>query len=236
MHLSVLPKASGSAMPVAASAGQGATREVLLKVAEHLFSERGFEGTSVRDIVRAAGTNQGAINYHFGSKERLGVEVYARGLARVNRERIALLDALESAAGGKKLRLDQVVEAFIRPAMAAEKEEVSYSDDLMRLTCRCFQEPNPELKKFMEEQFTEVARRFHSVILKAVPDLSPGELFWRMNFLIGALHRGQEVWLQFDKMPCPQGIQPEKPDFEGLIQRLVAFVTAGLGAKFSKAV
>lgn len=213
---------------------QVATRDVILNAAEKLFSERGFEGTSSRDIIKAAGVNLGAINYYFGTKERLGVEVYARCLARVNSERMARLDALEEAAGGKKLRLDQLAEAFIRPAMADEKEQVRYSEDLMRLTCRCFQEPNPELKKFMEAQFAEVARRFHSAILKAVPDLSASELFWRMNFLVGALHRGQEVWLRFDQMPRPPGIQPVKPDFEGLIRQLVSFATAGLSAKFSK--
>lgn len=213
---------------------QLATREMILTAAARLFSDRGFEGTSVRDIIRAAGVNLGAINYYFGTKERLGVEVYARCLAQVNRERIAMLDALESSAAGRELKLDQVAEAFIRPAMADQKEHVRYSDDLMRLTSRCFQEPNPELKKFMEAQFAEVARRFHSAILKAVPHLSAGEVFWRMNFLIGALHRGQEVWLQFDQMPCPPGIQPVKPDFEGLIQRLISFATAGLSAKFPK--
>lgn len=224
--------ASSSAPSTGMTGGRhGATRDTILDAAEQLFSERGFEATSTRDIVKAAGVNLGAINYHFGTKERLGVEVYVRCLARVNRKRIARLDALEAAAGGRELSLDEVVEAFVRPAMTDEKETVSGDGDLMRLACRCFQEPNPELRKFIEEQFTEVALRFHSVILKAVPDLPAGELFWRMNFLIGALNRGQEMWLQFDRMPCPQGLDPVKPDFEGLIQRLVLFATAGLSAK-----
>ncbi len=209
-----------------------ATREMLLNAAERLFSERGFDVTSVRDITKAAGANLGAINYYFGTKERLGIEVYARCLAGVNKERIARLDALEAAAGGEGPRLDQVIEAFIRPAMADEKEQVPYRDDLMRLTCRCFQEANPELKKFIEEQFREAAARFHSAILRTVPDLPSGELFWRMNFLMGALHRGQEIWLRFDQMPRPQGIDPVKPDFDGLIKRLVSFATAGLSASF----
>lgn len=230
MHSPTFPPAASGDL----AGTQVATREMILNAAARLFSDRGFEGTSVRDIIKAAGVNLGAINYYFGTKERLGVEVYARCLAQVNRERIAMLDMLESSAAGGKLKLDEVAGAFIRPAMADEKEHVRYSDDLMRLTSRCFQEPNPELKKFIEAQFEEVARRFHSAILKAVPHLSAGELFWRMNFVVGALHRGQEVWLRFDQIPRPAGIKAVKPDFEGLIQRLISFVTGGLSAKFPR--
>lgn len=46
-------------------------REHLLLVAEELFSEKGFDGTSVRDIAQAADVNLAMINYYFGSKELL---------------------------------------------------------------------------------------------------------------------------------------------------------------------
>lgn len=46
-------------------------REQLLLVAEELFSEKGFDGTSVRDIAQAAAVNLAMINYYFGSKELL---------------------------------------------------------------------------------------------------------------------------------------------------------------------
>src|SRR6187402_2480935 len=80
-----------------------ATRETLLNAAEQLFSEQGIEGTSVRDITRAAGANLGAINYHFGSKDRLALEVFARCLKPLNCERMARLDALEAGPQGPRL-------------------------------------------------------------------------------------------------------------------------------------
>ena len=43
----------------------------LIEVAEHLFSVRGFDGTSVRDIAEEAGINTAMISYYFGSKEKL---------------------------------------------------------------------------------------------------------------------------------------------------------------------
>lgn len=47
------------------------TRDRILDAAGQMFAERGFEGTTVRDICQAAGANVAAVNYHFGDKERL---------------------------------------------------------------------------------------------------------------------------------------------------------------------
>src|ERR1700742_1828427 len=47
------------------------TKAALLEAAKKLVGERGFAGTSVRDLVAASGTNQAAVNYHFGSREEL---------------------------------------------------------------------------------------------------------------------------------------------------------------------
>ena len=41
------------------------TRGAIIKAALRLFAEKGFQGTSVRDIVVKARVNQAAINYHF---------------------------------------------------------------------------------------------------------------------------------------------------------------------------
>lgn len=43
----------------------------ILQVAEKLFAEEGFDGTSVRDIAKLAHINVAMISYYFGSKEKL---------------------------------------------------------------------------------------------------------------------------------------------------------------------
>ncbi len=45
-------------------------KQIILS-AERLFSEKGYEGTSVRDIADEAGVNLAMISYYFGSKEKL---------------------------------------------------------------------------------------------------------------------------------------------------------------------
>ena len=46
-------------------------RDHILTSAEKLFAEKGFDGTSVRDIAQLAGVNLAMISYYFGSKEKL---------------------------------------------------------------------------------------------------------------------------------------------------------------------
>ncbi len=46
-------------------------KEIIIESAIKLFSIKGFEGTSVREIATDAGVNLAMINYYFGSKEKL---------------------------------------------------------------------------------------------------------------------------------------------------------------------
>ncbi|SIO89976.1 TetR/AcrR family transcriptional regulator [Nocardiopsis sp. JB363] len=59
---------------------RGTVPERLLSAATRLFAERGFEGTSVQEVVAAAGVTKGAMYHYFGSKDDLLFEVYARVL------------------------------------------------------------------------------------------------------------------------------------------------------------
>lgn len=49
-------------------------RERLLETAGEIFAEKGFKGTTVREIIDRAGVNIAAVNYYFRDKERLYIE------------------------------------------------------------------------------------------------------------------------------------------------------------------
>ncbi len=53
------------------AANVAGTRERLLGIASGLFAERGYASASISGITRLAGANKAAVNYHFGSKEKL---------------------------------------------------------------------------------------------------------------------------------------------------------------------
>ena len=62
------------------------TRNLIIKAAVSLFAEKGFERSSVRDIVTKARVNQAAINYHFKGKDGLYFGSSQDRLRKANRE------------------------------------------------------------------------------------------------------------------------------------------------------
>ena len=56
-------------------------REELLRVSAKLFREKGFDGTTIRDISGAAGMHSGSPFYHFKTKQDILVAVMEQGLA-----------------------------------------------------------------------------------------------------------------------------------------------------------
>ena len=85
-----------------------ATRAALLEAARAAFGRAGFDGASVRAITTDAGTNLGAITYHFGSKRGLYESVLEAGL-RPLADRVRAATASEGSALERMLR---VVEAY----------------------------------------------------------------------------------------------------------------------------
>jgi len=69
-------------------------QDKLLDAAEALFCEKGFEGTSVRDLTTAAGCNVAAVNYHFGGKNKRYVEMFRRQMRRLLQRHGELIDTL----------------------------------------------------------------------------------------------------------------------------------------------
>jgi len=61
-------------------------KERILNEAEILFAQKGYHAVSVREITNAAQCNLAAVNYHFGNKENLYLEVFrARWVPRARR-------------------------------------------------------------------------------------------------------------------------------------------------------
>jgi len=80
------------------------TRRQLLEAAGGVFAEMGFREATVREICRRAGANIAAINYHFGDKERLYIEVLRYAHGKALEKYPPLLDVPADAPPEKKLR------------------------------------------------------------------------------------------------------------------------------------
>ncbi len=66
----------------------------IIESAQQLFSLKGFDGASVRDIAEAAGVNVAMISYYFGSKEKLLEAIFEVkiGKVRVRVEELLKMD------------------------------------------------------------------------------------------------------------------------------------------------
>ena len=73
------------------------TRGVILDVAQRLFSERGYDGTTIRDVATGANIDPALVIRYFGNKE----ELFAR--AAVIELSLPALDALEQPSLGEVL-------------------------------------------------------------------------------------------------------------------------------------
>lgn len=90
------------------------TREKIKRAAELLFTERGFNAVSIRDILDVAGQrNTGSLHYYFRTKEALARELVEDGVRRIDEDRNRRLDRLEAGGGPRSVR--ELVELLAYP-------------------------------------------------------------------------------------------------------------------------
>lgn len=203
-----------------------ATRERVLDVAERLFAERGSDAVSIRDITGEAGANLGAINYHFGTKEKLVEAVIERRIVPLSQERLRALDNVEKVAANKPPKLEAVLEAMFRPAIEQAMDPSRGGAMVRVIMARWFVEANPVLERLIRSHFEPVIKRFDTVLLRVMPGLTREDLFWRMHLLMGALHQSLLI---MDRKP-PMG-EPLRLDVESYIEKFLAFAAAGFRAQ-----
>ena len=197
------------------------TKERILTAAEALFAQRGFEGASLRQLTAAAGVNLAAVNYHFGSKDNLVEEVFKRRLDQLNARRMA---ALRQIAGQPETTLEDLLGAFIRPALDLSHE--GGGGLFMRVLARAFAEHDDSLRKFLSDNYGHVMRQFTTEFARMLPHLSKEELYWRIDLVTGALTHAMSGF----------GIIQRKSDVsevthrEQTVAHLIRFAAAGLSA------
>jgi len=85
-------------------------KEQIIEAAIDLFAQKGFEGTSIRDLASKADVNVAMVNYYFGSKDKLFealVELKAAS-ARVTLEGLLRDKSLASIE-----KIDKIIESYI---------------------------------------------------------------------------------------------------------------------------
>lgn len=79
-------------------------KEAMIEVAEKLIGERGLDNVSMRDVAAFAGQrNNSAVQYHFGSRDGLIIQILRRRLAALDLERQRRLAEVDEQGLGTDL-------------------------------------------------------------------------------------------------------------------------------------
>src|ERR1700753_912092 len=89
--------------------GEDTRREIVEKAAP-LFNQKGFEGTSMSDLMRVTGLQKGGIYRHFSSKEELAGEAFDVVWHRAFERRLEGIDEAGGAGGGLRKMITNVVD------------------------------------------------------------------------------------------------------------------------------
>lgn len=203
------------------------TVEKILQVAEEHFATQGFFASSLRQITMEAGVNVAAVHYHFGSKEKLFLEVLNRQIAPFVTDFMAELKRVE--ASKKTIYAEDLVEGYVtiisRMVEKDEKNAYLVSSLVARLT-------TDEYKIFRQdlaERYEDMSRNLLELFRKALPFLDKETVRWRMHFAISTLFNafaGKDVLNAL--MPNSETYNPK--DIQLVRKYVVPFVVQGLKA------
>ena len=195
------------------------TKDRILDTAEKLFAEQGYAGTSLRQIISAAGVNLAAVHYHFKSKDALLDAGVLRRARPVNEARLKLLEQAEEAGTANT---ENVLRAFLEPTFSIALQ----SRYFIRLMGRLHAEGGI-LPGLFARHFGPLAQRFAGALARSLPEIPQPELFWRIHFALGAMAHTLLGSLELEAVSG--GICGPEPGTVTM-DRLIAFLAAGLRA------
>jgi TetR/AcrR family transcriptional regulator, regulator of cefoperazone and chloramphenicol sensitivity len=140
------------------------TRQALLQAAGAAFAQRGYRDTTVRDICQRAGANVAAVNYHFGDKRHLYLEVVRTAHAQAQAKYPFDLVAKGRAQPSARLR------AFIR-ALLFRLFDTGPAAWMGRLMAMEMINPSEVLDTLVEERIRPMAQSLRAIVQElAGPD------------------------------------------------------------------
>ena len=141
------------------STAKETTKQKLIKAAIKVFAQKGFRDATVRQIVKLAGTaNINAVNYYFGSKERLYKQILEMVFAEYDRQ--APSDFQDKTP-------EEQLKIYISTFCKILYQEGQYDSDTTAILVEEFTRPSPFLEEVVDT-FIRPRVQKHIVMLKAL--------------------------------------------------------------------
>lgn len=182
-----MAKAKLKPAPTPSLDDRDSTRERILSVATELFAAQGFNGVSLRTLTNEAGVNLASVSYHFRSKDGLIAAIFDRHCAPMIEDRRRRLAACEEKPGRPPL-LEQIVEAFITPALDVSADTSGGGATFSRLRAVLAHENQALAEELISKHFDSTSAQYVEALQRCLPQLSRADVYWRFHFLLGALY------------------------------------------------
>lgn len=201
------------------------TKERILDAAEALFSERGYYGVSIRDITRLAGVELALANYHFGPKEELFRQVFARRAEEHCAAFEAEIERLCQDAGDRPPKPEAVIRAFCLPIFEKASRAGPGWKAYVRLLARAAMSGRDQVfLHSLNERYDPVVKRFIDALRRALPAADERNIYYAFYFLQGALVYILSEPGTIDRL---SGGLCDSADYDALLERMVPFFAAG---------
>jgi AcrR family transcriptional regulator len=197
------------------------TKEQIITVAECLFAEHGFAGTTLRHLASEARVNLAAVHYHFGSKEDLFRAVVSRFARPIVEQELALLEQLK--AGQEVPSVEAILTAMLKPNLEILTQDQDSLIVRAKFMGRCRTEPEP-IQSIATQEFATAIEAYLDVLQRVLPEQSRSQLSWKFDLVITTLIRilaeaGQPHALLKSNRP---------EDIQETTQQLVRFLSPGM--------
>jgi TetR/AcrR family transcriptional regulator, regulator of cefoperazone and chloramphenicol sensitivity len=196
-------------------------RARLIDAAIKLFAEKGYEGTSVRDLATAAGVNVAAVSYHFGSKDALYTEALRSCLAPCGEMRERMQKHLDAALKNRSRKsaeealrgcIQDFLEVLVSPA-------AKHSHLVMREQSEGKQRFEPVIREF----FQPVGSILREVILMLAPGLPEMRVFMVISGIIGQCLHIYKARVSYRVLA---GVDSHSPEYIEMASKHIAHLTA----------
>jgi AcrR family transcriptional regulator len=198
------------------------TRERIMKAAERLFAERGYDATSIRAIVAKARVNQAAINYHFDGKDGLYREVLRAPFRALTEQQLEHAD--EMKAMSREAALTEFIRRQLRPLLGRDE----YSRHMRILNWETVR-PTAVFRKLLSEEAAPFMGLAVELVHRFQPEADQRTLVAAAVWLLGQC----SVFLRNREQLAdpPLGLALDEEAVEWLAQLVSRWATGGLGRR-----
>lgn len=200
------------------------THQRILEAAEGLFSEKGYEGTSIRDITAAADCNVAAVNYHFGGKDKLYIATFRRLLIDLRDRRISSMQRDMTALDDPTLEyfLESFANAILEPLVESGRGRT-----LLSFFANEMMDSHLPPGMFFDEMIRPLIKVTNEGLHRAGPPLDPETALMCIMSIVGQLLHTLKALSFFTNPEGPQMIPANLSDH---IRHIVQFSAGGIRA------